>query len=128
MNLPLFEPKVKANSERASKKERQMGVAIITKQDLLKVLHQNREPLKALGVSRIGLFGSIVRGEQNPDSDIDLLVEFKAGKKTFDAFMELSFLVEEILQRRIELVTVESLSPYIGPHIVKEVEYVALAA
>jgi uncharacterized protein len=105
-----------------------MESTINTKQDVLKILHQNRDRLKALGVSRIGLFGSFVRGEQHPDSDIDLLVEFKAGKKSFDAFMELSFLLEEILQRRIELVTVESLSPYIGPHILNEVEYAALAA
>ena len=105
-----------------------MGTAIKTKQDVLKILHHNRDRLKALGVSRMGLFGSFVRGEQHPDSDIDLLVEFEAGQKTFDAFMELSFLLEEILQRRIELVTVESLSPYIGPHILKEVEYAALAA
>jgi Nucleotidyltransferase domain len=40
----------------------------------------------ALGVSRIGLFGSLVRGEQYPDCDSDLLVEFEAGPKTFDAF------------------------------------------
>jgi len=105
-----------------------MDTTIKTKQDVLKILHQNRDRLKALGVSRIGLFGSLVRGEQHPDSDIDLLVEFEPGQKTFDAFMELSFFLEEILQRRIELVTVESLSPYIGPHILKEVEYAALAA
>ena len=105
-----------------------MEATIKTKQDVLKILHQNRDRLKALGVSRIGLFGSFVRGEHHPDSDIDLLVEFEAGQKTFDAFMELSFLLEEILPRRIELVTVESLSPYIGPHILKEVEYAALAA
>jgi predicted nucleotidyltransferase len=105
-----------------------MGANIKTKQDVFKVLHQNRDRLKALGVSRIGLFGSLVRGEQRPDSDIDLLVEFAGGRKTFDAFMELSFLLEEILQPKIELVTVESLSPHIGPHILKEVEYAALAA
>jgi len=104
------------------------GAAIKTKQDVLQTLHQNRDRLKILGVSRIGIFGSIVRGEQHPGSDIDLLVEFEAGQKTFDAFMELSFLLEEVLQHRIELVTVESLSPYIGPHILKEVEYAALAA
>ena len=56
------------------------------------------------------------------------LVEFEPGRKTFDSFMELSFLLEKMLKHRIELVTVESLSPYIGPHILKEVEYVALAA
>jgi predicted nucleotidyltransferase len=79
-------------------------------------------------VSRIGLFGSFVRGEQRPDSDIDLLVEFEVGKKTFDNFMELSFFLEEVLQHKVELITVESLSPYLGPYILKEVEYAALAA
>ena len=105
-----------------------MGAKIKTKHDVLKVLHQNRDRFKALGVSRIGLFGSFVRGEQHPDSDIDLLVEFEAGQKTFDTFMELSFLLKKIFQRQIELVTVEALSPYIGAHILKEVEYAALTA
>ena len=101
---------------------------IKTKQDILNVLDHNRSHLKALGVKRIGVFGSFVRGEQNSDSDIDLLVEFEHRRKTFDTFMELSFFLEEVLQHRIELVTMESLSPYIGPYILREVEYVALAA
>ena len=101
---------------------------IKTKQDILDVLDQTRSHLRALGVRRIGLFGSFVRGEQRADSDIDLLVEFEAGQTTFDTFMELTFFLEEILEHRIELVTVESLSPYLGPHILREVEYAALAA
>jgi len=101
---------------------------IKTKQDFLDAIDQNRSHMRALGVKRIGLFGSFVRGEQRPDSDIDLLVEFDPGQKTFDAFMELAFFLEKLLQHRIELVTLESLSPYIGPHILKEVEYAALAA
>ena len=105
-----------------------MQTPIRTKQDILNVLQQNRARLKALGIRRIGLFGSFVRGEQHPDSDIDLLVELESGRKTFDAFMELSFLLEEVLDHRVELVTVESLSPHLGPHILKEVEYVAVAA
>ena len=100
----------------------------MTKQDILTLLEQNGSRLRALGVKRIGLFGSFVRGEQRPESDIDLLVEFEQGKKTFDAFMELSFLLEEVLQRRFELATMESLSPYVGPHILREVEYASLAA
>jgi hypothetical protein len=99
-----------------------------TKQDILDVLEQNRTRLKALGAKKIGLFGSFVRGEQRPDSDIDLLVEFEPGQKTFDNFIELSFFLEEVLQHRTELVTVESLSPYLGPYILREVEYAALAA
>jgi predicted nucleotidyltransferase len=101
---------------------------IETKQDILNVIDQNRSVLRALGVIKIGLFGSFVRGEQHQESDIDLLIEFEPGRKTFDTFMELSFFLEEVLQRRIELVTLESLSPYIGPHILKEVEYVSFAA
>jgi predicted nucleotidyltransferase len=79
----------------------QMEYAIKTKQDILKILHRNRIRLKALGVNRIGLFGSFVRGEQHPGSDIDLLVEFEMGKKTFDTFMALCFFLEEILHNRV---------------------------
>ena len=101
---------------------------IETKADILNILCQHRERLSCLGVARIGLFGSFLHGEQRQDSDIDLLVEFLPGRKSFDTFMELSFFLDEVLQRRIELVTLESLSPYLAPHILREVEYVALAA
>jgi len=60
------------------------------------------------------------RGEARDDSDVDFLVEFAPGRKSFDAFMELAFLLEELTGRRVELVTTESLSPYIGPHILRE--------
>jgi predicted nucleotidyltransferase len=99
-----------------------------TKQDILNVLDKSRSRLKALGVRRIGLFGSFIRGEQSSGSDIDLLVEFESERKSFDTFMELSFFLEEALGHKIDLVTIESLSPYIGPHILREVEYAALAA
>jgi uncharacterized protein len=101
---------------------------VLTKQDIFSMIQANQSRLKELGVAKLGLFGSYVRGEQRPESDIDLLVQFVPGKKTFDAFMDLCFFLEEILQRKVEVVTVESLSPYIGPHILKEVEYVEIAA
>jgi predicted nucleotidyltransferase len=103
-----------------------MNILVPTKQDVLNVLRDNHSRIRALGVKRLGLFGSFARGEQRPDSDVDLLVEFEPGWKTFDSFMELSFLLEELLQRRVELVTTEALSPYIGPHILGEVEYATL--
>jgi predicted nucleotidyltransferase len=40
-------------------------------------------------VARIGVFGSVVRGEATPESDIDILVEFREGEETFDHFMDL---------------------------------------
>ena len=79
-------------------------------------------------MKRLGVFGSFVRGQQRPDSDVDLLVEFDPALKTFDNFMALSLLLEDLLQRRVELVTTESLSPHLRPHILDEVEDVALAA
>jgi len=96
-----------------------------TKQDVLEVLTKHHAQIKALGVKRLGLFGSFVRGAPHDTSDVDLLVEFESGQKTFEHFMALSFLLEELLHRRVELVTPEALSPYIGPHILQEVEYVA---
>ncbi|MFA4915105.1 MAG: nucleotidyltransferase family protein [Syntrophales bacterium] len=105
-----------------------MQTTFRTKQDILTILHYNRSHLMAFGVKRIGLFGSFVRGEQRPDSDIDLLVEFESERKTFDNFMNLSCFLEDVLKNRVELITLESLSPYIGPYILKEAEYASLAA
>jgi predicted nucleotidyltransferase len=105
-----------------------MSNGIQTKDDVLRVLREHQDDLRTLGVRRLGVFGSFVRGEQRPTSDVDLLVEFEPGRKTFDRFMQLSFFLEDVLQRRVEVVTIESLSPYIGPHIMREVEFVSVAA
>jgi uncharacterized protein len=103
-----------------------MKIKIGTKQQIFAAIQQNRSRISALGVKKVGVFGSFVRGEQHANSDIDLLVEFDPTRKTFDSFIELSFFLEDVLQHRVEIVTTESLSPYIGPHILKEVEYVAI--
>lgn len=84
--------------------------------------------LLSLGVKDVGLFGSFVTGNQTPESDVDILVEFEPERHSFDAFMDLSFFLEDLLGRRVELVTPEGLSPHIGPHILREVERVAIAA
>ena len=97
-----------------------------TKEFVLMLIRQHESDIKTFGVRRIGLFGSFVRNQQGKDSDVDILVEFEPGLKTFDNFIHLAFFLEEILKRRVELVTPDALSPYIGPHIMKEVEYVSL--
>ena len=95
---------------------------------ILGVIKTHRRQIKALGVKRLGLFGSYVRNEGSASSDVDFLVEFEVGQKTFDNFVQLSLLLEEILVRPVEMVTSESVSPYFRPHIVNEVEDVPLAA
>ena len=99
-----------------------------TKRDIISALQENQDKIKALGVKKLGLFGSVVCEQQRSDSDIDLLVEFQPGQKTFDNFIQLSFLLEDMLNRPIELVTTESLSPYLSPYIIEEVEDVPLVA
>jgi predicted nucleotidyltransferase len=101
-----------------------MDTPVQTKEKTLSLIEEHRDRIKALGVKKLGLFGSFVREQQDVKSDIDLLVEFEQGKKTFDNFIQLSFFLEDLFKRRVELVTPESLSPYIGPHIMNEVEYV----
>lgn len=100
----------------------------ITREQVIERLQQARERIFALGARRVALFGSVVRGDAGPASDVDLLVQFDPREKTLRNFMALSYLFEEILQRRVDMVTTEALSPFIGPHILREAEDVLLAA
>lgn len=95
-----------------------------TRKEIVQILQEYRDRVRALGVRRLGLFGSFVREAARPESDVDVWVEFEPGRKTFDNFMELAFLLEELFQRPVELVTPESVSPYIRPYIESELEYV----
>ena len=103
-------------------------MGVLKKEDLLQIIGAHHEELMALGVRRYGLFGSFAREQSTEQSDIDILVEFEPDQKTFDNFMQLAFLLEDLLGREVDLVTIESLSPHIGPHILKEVEYASISA
>jgi uncharacterized protein len=103
-----------------------MEPPVQSRESVFELIAGQKLRLRALGVRRLGLFGSFVRGEQSAGSDVDLLVEFASGQKTFDNFMQLAFFLEELFHRRVELVTPESMSPYIRPYIMDEVEYAAL--
>jgi hypothetical protein len=100
-------------------------MSIETKTDLLALMAEHQHELHRFGVKRLGVFGSFVRSEQDAASDIDVLVEFQPGRKTFDNFMHLAFYLEALFGRKVDLLTPESLSPHLGPHILREVEYVA---
>ena len=75
------------------------------------------------GVEKIGIFGSFVHGNEREDSDVDVLVTFEKGKKTFDNFMGIKYYLEEIFHRKVDLVTEEALKPLIRDPILKEVMY-----
>lgn len=84
--------------------------------------------IRALGVQRLALFGSVLRDQARPESDVDFIVHFAPGEKSFDHFEALADLLEGELGRRVELITIEALSPYLGPRILSEAEDVLRAA
>lgn len=90
-------------------------------------LEENAGALKALGVSRIGLFGSVLRPRDfDAGSDVDVYVEFDPDRKTADNYFGLFDLLESLFGRRVDLVTDRSLSPYLGPKILASVRYASL--
>jgi predicted nucleotidyltransferase len=105
-----------------------MTTPVRTRVDVLERIRDAEGEIRGLGVRRLALFGSFARSEARSDSDVDLLVEFAPGQKSFDRFTRLYDLLEDRLARRVELVTTEALSPYIGPHILAEAEDVVPAA
>lgn len=100
---------------------------VVNKRQIIELLKENSEKLERFGVSRIGVFGSFVSGGQNEDSDVDLLVEFTSGQKNFRNFIGTANFTEDLLGRKVDLLTPQSLSPYIAPHIEKEIEYVQIS-
>ncbi len=100
----------------------------LTKNQAFEIIGRLEAKIRALGVSRLAVFGSVARGEAAPDSDVDVLVQFVPGSKTYERFLALSELLEANLGRRIELVTTEALSPFIGSHILAEAQDVIRAA
>ncbi len=105
-----------------------MAHPVLTRADVELCLHPRRSDILRLGVVRLALFGSVQRNTARFDSDVDFLVEFEAGHKTFDHFVQLGDLLESVLGRRVELVTPESLSPYLRPLILTEARDVLRAA
>lgn len=100
----------------------------ITKKEIFEKLKEHRKDLKKYGVKKIGVFGSYARGEQKKDSDIDLAVEFdlkmfgKDFKGLFDAFMDLSSYLERLLNRKVDILTPDSIRTIRIKEVAQEIE------
>ncbi|SFC79584.1 nucleotidyltransferase family protein [Flavobacterium phragmitis] len=96
-----------------------------TKDNILKTLKLNKQKLSKFGIRNVGLFGSYIRDEQSFESDIDLLIDFEPDKENFDNYMAVYDFFENLFKNeKIEVVTKNGLSPYIGSKILNEVQYV----
>ena len=77
------------------------------------------EVLKKNGVKRAALFGSVVRGEAAEGSDIDILVEFEGRKSLLD-LAGLKMEIQDILGKKVDILTYGSLHPLLKDRILKE--------
>ena len=101
---------------------------VTNKEEVMVLLREHGAAIRAFGVQRLGLFGSFARDEARTDSDVDLFVEFDPAQKTLKNLVGLSRFLQELMGRKVEIVTPGSLNRFTGKYIVQEVEYVALAA
>lgn len=95
----------------------------LTAEQVLKELAQHRATLRGFGVKRLGLFGSVARGEARPDSDLDFVVELE--RHTYADYSALLFFLEDLFGRRVDLVEAEALKPRLRPYVEAEVLYAA---
>lgn len=97
---------------------------MLTSEMILNELEENISTLKEFEVESIGIFGSHARNEAREDSDIDVVVRFKEGKKTFQRFMGLEEFIEGLFLKEVDLVSEENVKPEILPYMRKDVKYV----
>ncbi len=99
---------------------------MIKRDHILEIIEDNRHSLKQLGVKRIGIFGSFARNTSKKNSDVDVLVEFQPGEKTFDNYMDIKELLEGLLKRKVDLVIREAIKSRIKSSVLKDARYAGL--
>lgn len=91
---------------------------------LLENLHSQRDAIAAagkhFGAQRIRVFGSVARGEERPDSDIDFLVDFPPGYDLFTQRLPLAERLEEITGRHVDLIPTHELNRHLQSYVLAE--------
>jgi predicted nucleotidyltransferase len=93
----------------------------LSREEVLSAVEARKDEIRAFGVRRLGLFGSFARGEANASSDLDFVVDFE--RKSFDAYMDLKFFLEDLFGRRVDLVITDSVKPRLRPYIQADTVY-----
>jgi len=96
--------------------------------DPIALIEAHAGELRANGARKVGIFGSLSRGQETPDSDVDIYLEFADGMKTYDNFFAIHELLESVFGRRVDLVTDGSLTEGKARIILPTVRYAAINA
>ncbi len=89
------------------------------REKIFTALRSGEHQLRESGVQSLAVFGSVARGDQSQDSDLDILVDFSRPIGLFD-FLRLKFFLEEITGCRVDLVTRDALRPEMRERILNE--------
>ncbi len=79
-------------------------------------------------IRRMALFGSVIRNDFTPESDVDVLVEFEPGRTPGLAFFAMQRELTELLGRQVDLNTAQWLSPYFRQEVLEEAEEIYVSA
>lgn len=94
-------------------------------EEIVAYLKKNKTYLHdRFGIISIGVFGSFVRGEQTPYSDIDMVVEMEKNKKNIHSFLQLKRFIEKEIERRVDIGFEHSLKPAIREKVKEQIVYV----
>lgn len=96
----------------------------MTPDDFFRKISAHRQELASAGVRRLGVYGSVARGEASPDSDVDVLVEFDHTPDLLE-FVALRERLAEMLGCPVDLATPQGLKPRLRDRILHEVRYAA---
>ncbi len=84
--------------------------------EALETLKRSEQTLRARGVRRAALFGSVARGDNRPDSDIDIMIEIDpAAEVSIYDYVGLKDYIASLFEQRVDVVTRENLKPYVRP-------------
>ncbi len=92
-------------------------------EDIITFFKNNKHEFEKYGVDKIGLFGSYAKNQEGKNSDIDVLVEFKKGNKTFDNYMDLKFYLEDKFEKEVDLVIDENIKEDLKKEILGSARY-----
>lgn len=98
---------------------------MFNKDDVINTIEAKKDEIKSLGIIKLSIFGSLVRNEQNENSDIDLLVEFD-GSQSYFRIIKAQQEIEKYLGRKVDLVTEDAISIYFKDKVLREMETVSL--
>ena len=92
-------------------------------EDIIEFFKNSKHELEKYGVRKIGLFGSYAKSQENENSDIDVLIEFEEGNKTFDNYMDFKFYLEDRFNKEVDLVIENNIKEDLKNAILRSARY-----